>query len=75
MTTQGVLILEAKQFRTQEQNREEALRRLVELVRKAAVKPRTRRRTKPTAASREVRLTSKKRRGELKRLRRGNRFD
>src|SRR5512138_3699527 len=51
ITTEGELILEAKRFRTQEQNREDALNRLVELLRRAFEKPKPRRKTKPTAAS------------------------
>lgn len=69
VTQEGVLILEAKQYRTQEQNREDAIQRLVDLVRRATVKPKKRTKTKPTAASREKRLKSKKARGEVKRLR------
>lgn len=69
VTQEGVLVLEAKQYRTQEQNREDAIQRLVDLVRRATVKPKKRTKTKPTAASREKRLKSKKARGEVKRLR------
>lgn len=70
MTAEGVLILEARQHRTQEQNRQEAIDRLVELVRRAAQKPKVRRPTRPTAASQRRRLEAKRRRGEIKRLRR-----
>lgn len=69
MTTEGVLLIEAKRFRTQEQNREDAIERFVELVRKSLVKPKARKKTKPTQASKEERLTKKKRRGEIKRIR------
>lgn len=69
ITSEGVLVIEAKQYRTQEQNREDAIWRLTELVRKSAVKPKKRTKTKPTAASKEKRLKSKKVRGEIKRLR------
>jgi len=65
----GVLMLEAKHFRTQEQNRADAIQRLVELIRKALVKPKPRRTTKPTAASKEKRLKAKKVKGATKRLR------
>lgn len=65
----GVLIIEARRFRTQEANRADALRRFVELLQKAAVPPKPRRKTKPTAASREKRLQEKKRKGEVKRTR------
>jgi ribosome-associated protein len=69
MTTEGAILIEAKRFRTQEQNREDAIQRLVELVRKAMVKPKARRKTKPTQASKEVRLKEKKRKGDVKRMR------
>jgi len=65
----GVLILEAKRFRTQEQNREDALAKFHELVRKAGEKPKARHKTRPTLASKEERIKSKKKRGEVKRLR------
>ena len=70
MTEEGILILEARQHRTQEQNREEAIDRLVELVRRAAEKPKVRKRTRPTAKSQRRRLEAKRRRGEIKKLRR-----
>jgi ribosome-associated protein len=66
----GVLILEASQFRTQEQNRQEAINRLVELVRRAAHKARPRKKTRPNAASIERRLEQKRQRSEKKKLRR-----
>jgi ribosome-associated protein len=66
----GVLVLEASRFRTQEQNRQEAIERLVELVRRAAYKPRPRKHTRPTAASIERRLEKKRQRSEKKKLRR-----
>lgn len=66
----GVLLLEAKRFRTQEANREDALAKFYELIRKASETPKTRRKTKPTKASKEERLKTKKRRGEVKKLRR-----
>ena len=69
ITSEGVLLIEAKRFRTQEQNREDAIQRFVELVRKALVKPKSRKKTKPTQASKEVRIKEKKRRGEIKKLR------
>jgi ribosome-associated protein len=67
----GVLILEAKRFRTQEANREDALAKFHELIRKASEKPKLRRKTKPTKASQEERLKGKKKRSEVKKLRRG----
>lgn len=69
VTDEGVVIIEAKRFRSQEKNRKDAIDRLTEMVRKAAVKPTPRRKTRPTAASREKRLSQKKRRSEVKRLR------
>ena len=69
MTSEGVLLIEAKRFRTQEQNREDAIQRLVELVRKALIPPKPRKRTKPTAASKANRLKAKKIKGDVKRLR------
>ncbi|MGE3522676.1 MAG: alternative ribosome rescue aminoacyl-tRNA hydrolase ArfB [Candidatus Dadabacteria bacterium] len=68
-TDEGVVIIEAKRFRSQEKNRKDAIDRLTEMVRKAAVKPTPRRKTRPTAASREKRLSQKKRRSKVKRLR------
>ena len=69
MTQDGVLVLTAQNERSQKRNREEALARLVELIRQAAVRPVKRRATKPTKASREKRLESKKRRSGIKGLR------
>jgi ribosome-associated protein len=69
ITSEGVLLIEARRFRTQERNREDAIQRFAELVRKAAVKPRPRRKTRPTQVSKEERLKEKKRRGEIKKLR------
>jgi ribosome-associated protein len=70
ITTEGELVIEAKRFRTQEQNREDSMNRLVELLRRAFEKPKPRRKTKPTAASKEKRLAEKKQRGEIKKFRR-----
>ena len=70
LTSDGVLVIEAKQFRTQEQNRQDAVDRFVNLVRKAMVKPKLRRKSGPTAESKRRRLEAKRRRGEIKRLRR-----
>jgi ribosome-associated protein len=67
---QGELVIEAKRFRSQEQNRRDARERLLELVRQAAVRPRKRRPTKPGRAARERRLTGKRQRSDLKRQRR-----
>ena len=70
INAEGVLILEAKRFRTQEANREDALAKFYELIRKAGEKPKTRHKTKPTKASKEERMKEKKKRGEVKKLRR-----
>lgn len=70
LTREGVVVIEARRHRTQEQNRKDALERLTALIRKAAERPRSRRPTKPTRASRRRRLEAKTRKGRLKRLRR-----
>ncbi|MGE5254364.1 MAG: aminoacyl-tRNA hydrolase, partial [Planctomycetaceae bacterium] len=70
LTKEGYLVIDARRFRTQEQNRQDALARLVDLIRRAAQKPKIRKRTKPTLASRERRLESKRRRSKIKQLRR-----
>ena len=69
ITSTGDLLIEAKRYRTQEQNREDALNRFVEILKRAFQKPKARRITKPTAASRETRLKEKKQRGEIKKMR------
>jgi ribosome-associated protein len=74
ITSDGELLIEAKKFRTQEQNREDALNRFVELIQRAFKKPKARKKTKPTEASKEKRVEEKKRRGEIKKLRQ-NSFD
>ncbi len=65
----GILIVEARQFRTQERNREDAITRLVDLIRKASEKPKPRRKTKPPLAARERRIEDKKLRSKIKRER------
>jgi ribosome-associated protein len=69
MTQEGILVVEAKRYRTQEQNRSDAEQRLVTLIQKALVKPKKRRSTRPSAASQARRIESKKRRGTIKRIR------
>jgi ribosome-associated protein len=69
ISSEGVLLIEAKRFRTQEQNRDDAVQRLIELIRKSLVKPKARKKTKPTQAAKEERLKEKKRRGEIKKMR------
>ncbi|HEV3160380.1 MAG TPA: alternative ribosome rescue aminoacyl-tRNA hydrolase ArfB [Xanthobacteraceae bacterium] len=71
MTREGVLVIAAQRHRTQARNRQDALERLVDLVRRAAIEPRARRPTRPTAAARERRIEVKKRRAGIKRLRHG----
>jgi len=70
ITKEGVLIIDARRFRYQEANRQDAMERLVELIRKAALKPQIRRKTKPTRASKTRRLEAKRHRARTKRLRR-----
>lgn len=65
----GVVIIKAQRYRSQEKNRDDALGRLQDLINKAAFTPRKRTATKPTRASRRKRLESKTQRGELKSLR------
>ena len=69
LTKEGILIIDARRFRTQLANRQDALNRLMELIRKAAQKPRVRYKTKPTRASKIKRLESKHRRSATKSLR------
>jgi len=70
LTKEGVLVIVAAQHRTQERNRAAARERLVELIRSAAERPTPRRKTRPPASSKRKRLEGKKRRGEIKSLRR-----
>jgi ribosome-associated protein len=71
LTRDGVLVITAQRYRTQERNRADALDRLVELIRQAAIPPKLRRPTTPSQAGRARRLQSKKRRSEIKSLRQG----
>jgi ribosome-associated protein len=70
VTSDGILVIEARRHRTQEKNREDAIQRFYELVKKAGEKPKSRHKTKPTKASKEKRLKSKKKRSEVKKIRR-----
>lgn len=70
MTVGGELVITARRYRTQARNTADAIDRLTALVRAAAVGPKKRRPTRPTAASRRRRLEDKQRRGQVKRLRR-----
>ena len=69
MTDEGFLLIEAKRFRTQEQNRADALERLANLIRGALYAPKKRRPTRPTLASQTRRIESKKQHGTTKKLR------
>ena len=69
ITTEGVIVIKAQNYRSQEKNRAEALRRLQDLVRGVATPARIRKPTAPTAGSRKKRIESKLRRGEIKALR------
>ncbi|MEW5746332.1 MAG: alternative ribosome rescue aminoacyl-tRNA hydrolase ArfB [Nitrospirota bacterium] len=75
LTGEGVLVIEASRYRTQEQNRQDALARLVMLLRKAMTPPKQRRKTAPSRASREQRLVEKRRRSAVKGLRGAPRAD
>ncbi len=75
VTGDGVLLIEAKRYRTQDQNREDAIARFDSLLRRALEPPRKRVATKATPASRERRLQTKKRRSEIKKGRQTRSFD
>ena len=70
MTAAGILIITARRFRTQEKNRQDALQRLIALIRQAARRPKSRRKTRPPAVVKERRLASKRKRSEVKQRRR-----
>jgi len=72
VTKEGILIIEAKRFRTQESNRQDAVERFIELIRKAEKKPKKRIKTKPSKESRQKRIEEKKKRSEVKKMRRIN---
>jgi ribosome-associated protein len=69
ISKQGVLVIKAQQYRTLEKNREDALRRLYELIESVAQAPRRRRPTRPTLGAKKKRLDTKIRRGKIKQLR------
>ena len=71
LTQDGVIIITARRFRSQERNRDDARERLIALIRRAAEPPKPRRKTRPSAARREERLAAKARRSAVKRLRGG----
>ena len=70
VTEEGILIIEARRFRTQEQNRLDAIQRLVALVQKALVEPKQRKKMRPSVTASAARVDEKKRRGAVKRTRR-----
>src|SRR5439155_11774422 len=69
LTTDGVIVISAGRFRSQEMNKADAIERLIELIRKASVEPVKRRRTRPPKASKEKRLATKARRSGVKAMR------
>ena len=69
INNEGILIIHANRFRTQERNRQDAVERLAELIRRAAEKPKKRRRTRPTPLSKQRRLENKKLRSKIKQFR------
>jgi ribosome-associated protein len=75
MTKDGVIVIHAQRFRTQERNRSDAIERLLELLREAMVRPTPRRATRPTFASKQRRLEGKKRRSDIKSRRGSARYD
>jgi ribosome-associated protein len=75
MTKDGVIVIHAQRFRTQERNRSDAIERLVGLLREAMTRPVPRRPTRPTLASKKRRLEGKKRRGDVKARRGSGGFD
>ena len=75
VTHEGVLIIEAKRYRTQEQNRLDAIQRLIVLIQKALERPTPRHKTRPTLASQQRRLDSKKRRANIKKTRQDTRHE
>ena len=70
ITEDGILVIEAKRFRTQDSNRQDALDRLIRLIRKACEKPKPRHRTRPSKKSKERLLAAKRHRSRIKRMRR-----
>ncbi len=69
LTTDGVIVIQADRFRSQEQNRADARARLVELIKKALVRPVARIKTKPSRGAREERMKAKSARGQVKKMR------
>ena len=75
LTKDGVIVIHAQRFRTQERNKQDAIDRLVTMIREAAIRPKPRRATKPTLGSKTRRLEGKKRRGDIKAMRGGGRME
>jgi ribosome-associated protein len=75
MTKDGVIVIHAQRFRTQERNRSDAIERLVEMLREAMIRPVPRRATRPTLGSKKRRLDGKKRRSDIKAGRSSARYD
>lgn len=74
MTKDGVIVIQAQRFRTQERNRQDAIDRLIEILTEAMIRPKPRRATRPTFGSKQRRLEGKKHRSDIK-AGRGGRFD
>jgi len=70
LNSEGVLIIEARQYRSQDRNRQAALERLVRLVQQACIPPKSRQKTRPSHAAILRRLETKRKRSEIKRMRR-----
>lgn len=75
ITEDGILIIEAKRFRSQEQNRVDAIARLAALIQQATEAPKPRKKTRPSAAANARRIEDKRQRGAIKRMRRFVRED
>ncbi len=75
MTAEGLIVIDAQRLRSQEQNRADAVQRLVAMIREALVEPKVRRPTRPTRASKERRLEHKSRASKVKQLRKVRSFD
>lgn len=69
VTAEGILLIEAKRFRTQAKNRQDAMKRLAHLLEKASTRPKKRKKTKPSGATHAKRLAQKNHRGQLKKMR------
>ncbi len=69
LTRDGILVITARRYRSQEQNRKDAIQRLMSLIQKAAIPPKSRQKTKPSSASKQRRLDDKHRRSRIKRQR------